>query len=785
MVFTINLAAQEVFVYDSKTGAAIDGVFIFSASGSTQTDKYGKTDLGIFSEDEELFFQHSSYLKIKTNLKKVWSQNYRIRLVENPVRLDEIVISANRREQSKMEVPNKIVSIESDDIAFNNPQTSADLLNAKGGIFIQKSQMGGGSPMIRGFSANRLLLVVDGIRMNNAIYRSGNLHNVISLDASSIDHTEVIFGPSSVIYGSDALGGVLHYQTLPPQLSTTEDHKYSSHLSTRYASANFEKTIHADINIGKEKWAALTSLTFSDYDNLIMGKNGPEEYLRNNFVSLDGSDQLTKNEDPRKQKSTDYSQFNILQKFRYRPNSNWDLIYAFHFSKSSDIPRYDRLIQPKGDGLKYAQWYYGPQEWMLNSFQAKNHADKLIYDEISVLTGWQKYKESRHSRKYQSKEISNRQEDLDVFTFNLDLDKQIDQNNFIYYGFEGNYNKVRSQASYRNIETEEEGNISTRYPDGSETASLATYFSYKLNLNKQFTLHAGSRFTYTWIDGRFDNRFFNFPEDKFSNRHSSLNGNLGLVYHPTQDWQLNATLSTGFRSPNIDDIAKVFDSTPGHLIVPNPDLKPETATNVELGIIKNFSNRAKAEINLFYTFLDDVMVRRNTTLNGQDSILYEGEMSQIESLINADFAHIYGGSFSLEYLFTDKFHTRNSITLNLGEDSDKLPIRHVAPFFGNSHFIYEDGFHKFDFYLNYNGAIPTNKLALTEQEKTYIYALDKNGEPYSPAWLTLNFKSSLNLNENLKLSIGLENILNKRYRTYSSGIVSPGRNLIISFRASI
>jgi hemoglobin/transferrin/lactoferrin receptor protein len=119
--------------------------------------------------------------------------------------LNEVVISANRWEQNLREVSSRVTKVGAQQIQFQNPQTAADLLGLSNQVFIQKSQLGGGSPMIRGFATNRVLLVVDGVRMNNAIFRSGNLQNVISLDANAIEETEVIFGPGSVMYGSDAI----------------------------------------------------------------------------------------------------------------------------------------------------------------------------------------------------------------------------------------------------------------------------------------------------------------------------------------------------------------------------------------------------------------------------------------------------------------------------------------------------------------------------------------------------------------------------------------------------
>lgn len=120
--------------------------------------------------------------------------------------LETVVVSFNQWEQKRNEVPNRIQKVDLRDIVLRNPQTAADLLGQSAGIFIQKSQQAGGSPMIRGFAANRVLIVADGVRMNNAIFRSGNLQNIISIDPQAVENAEVIMGPGTILYGSDAMG---------------------------------------------------------------------------------------------------------------------------------------------------------------------------------------------------------------------------------------------------------------------------------------------------------------------------------------------------------------------------------------------------------------------------------------------------------------------------------------------------------------------------------------------------------------------------------------------------
>lgn len=782
--------AQDVFVCDSKTGKPIEGVVIYSVNFSAMTNKEGKADLSPFKDAPRISFVHSSYVELRTNYQNLWSSNFIARLLEDPVRIDEVVVSASRREQSRLEIPNKIISINRKDIDFQNPQTTADLLEYKSGVFVQKSQMGGGSPMIRGFSANRLLLVVDGIRMNNAIYRNGNLQNVISLDAGSIESTEVIFGPGSVIYGSDALGGVMSYQTLKPKLSSSEGYELRGSVFARYANANSEKTVHGDIGFGNEKLAGLASVTYTDFDDLIMGTDGPEEYLRPQFVVSNsfvtsGADQIAENANPRAQRYSGYSQFNSLLKLRFRPSEKVDLNYAFHYSATSDIPRYDRLIQYSGGKLKYGDWYYGPQIWSLHSLQLALNKPSKWFDRANMLAGWQNYTESRFDRRLNKKDLAQRTEQVGVFSMNVDLDKAFNRRSVIYFGLEGNFNLVVSEGISENILTGEQKNIDTRYPDGSTMGSLAAYFSYKWLLNKQFTFHAGSRFTFTKLYGEFSHEFYDFPFSSFRNRHGAITGNLGLVYHPTENWQFNASASTGFRSPNIDDLAKVFESTPGNVMVPNPDLKPEYARNVEIGIIRRFQKVAKLELDAFYTFLNDAMVRSDFNFNGLDSIQYDGSLSKVEAIVNADYANLYGGSFSMELFFTPQISMKNSLSYAWGEDSFGDPVRHAAPVFGSSHVNFSGKNFRIVLYARFNGEIPNEKLSPSEKEKPEIYAVDENGKPYSPGWWTLNLKTSVQLADNFSLNAGLENILNKRYRPYSSGIVCAGRSLMVSLRYNL
>ncbi|MBC7885109.1 MAG: TonB-dependent receptor, partial [Saprospiraceae bacterium] len=281
--------------------------------------------------------------------------------------------------------------------------------------------------------------------------------------------------------------------------------------------------------------------------------------------------------------------------------------------------------------------------------------------------------------------------------------------------------------------------------------------------------------------------FYPFPYTTASIDNGALTGSLGVVINPSAQWSLSANLSSGFRSPNVDDAGKVFDSEPGFVIVPNPDLEPEFAYNVEAGIARVFGKTVKVDLTAYYTYLDNAMVRRNFQLNGLDSIVYDGELSQVQAIQNAAVANVYGVQLGAEVKLPSGFGIMTDLNYQIGEeeldDGTTSPSRHAAPLFGVTKLSFTHSKLSLILYAQYSGEKSFEDLPQEEQEKTEIYAVDEDGNPYSPAWMTINFKALLQLEKNISISAGLENITDKRYRPYSSGIVAPGRNFILSVKA--
>jgi hemoglobin/transferrin/lactoferrin receptor protein len=782
--------SQILNITDSESGEPLELVTITSEKpkASTISNSKGNADMSSFMGSYEIELRTVGHKPLIISYDQIKSAGFSVQLSPAIVNIDQVVVSATRWNQKTSEIPLKVISISPRTVSLQNPQTAADMLGISGKVFIQKSQQGGGSPMIRGFATNRLLYSVDEVRMNTAIFRGGNIQNVISLDPFAMEHTEVLFGPGSVIYGSDAIGGVMSFKTLTPQFSLTDKPSVTGKAITRYSSANNEKTGHVDIIVGWKKWASVTSISSYDYGDLRMGSHGPEEYLRTFYVQRqDSTDVIVTNDDSRIQKPSGYSQINIMQKLRFKPSDKWDFQYGFHYSGTSEYSRYDRHIRYKNGFPRYGEWYYGPQKWMMNNLNITHNGNNFLYNQFSLRIAHQFFEESRISRNINHPEREIRTEEVDALSANLDFSKSTGTRNRLFYGLEAVQNDVTSTGINENIEngTREPG--PARYPQ-STWESYAFYISDQFKISEKLTSYAGLRYNQYLLNAEFDTTFYPFPFTSANLNNGALTGSLGIVYRPDITWVVSFNASTAFRSPNVDDVGKVFDSEPGSVTVPNPDLEAEYVYNADVNIAKVFGEVVKIDLTAYYTNLQNALVRRDYSLNGTDSIIYDGEMSQVQAIQNAAVANIYGIQAGIEIKLPANFSFSSDFNYQKGEeelDNGKTsPSRHAPPLFGVSRLTFSTGKLNMQFYAVYSGEKKYEDLPEEEKGKDYLYAIDDNGNPYSPGWYTLNFKALYPITDNFVITAGLENITDRRYRPYSSGIAAPGRNFILSVRAN-
>ncbi len=784
--------AQRVNIVDKASGHVIPYVYVVMENQNlaVQSDATGMADLSLFPKKGTISIQMMGYTAMMIQLDTLKQRDYTVKLRQDDHTLDEVVVAASRSRQLQDVSTQTVRRVNSLLIQESQPQTGADVLTQSEQVYVQKSQMGGGSPMIRGFAANRVLLAVDGVRLNNAIFRSGNVHNVLSIDPYALQQADVIFGPGAVNYGSDAIGGVMAFSTLQPTFEDSTRTATKLNIASRWSSANNEKTIHADMHTATNKLAYIISFSFSDFDDLRMGRNALPLYQQPLLASRqDRVDVALPNENALLQSPTGYRQVNFMQKLAYRPSSNWKLEYGMHIANTSDIPRYDRLKLTDAQGMpQFAEWYYGPQSWMMNVINIGHTRKYLLFDQLRITAAHQKHEESRNDRRFGRNLLRSRFETVDALSLNINFEKRLADGHAFFYGMENIKNTVGSEANAFNLESGEDEPLSTRYPDGSQWASYAAFLNYKTNWSSRFSTVAGIRYSHIATTANFDNTFYNFPFTEAVLQHDALNGSIGAKWQLSKKLEWNATAASGFRAPNIDDIGKVFDSEPGNVVVPNPALQPELAYNIESGLRWD-SQKLRLGATVFHTWLEGAIIRTDFAIDGNATIDYDGQLSNVQALTNASHARVYGWQADASWQLSDHLSIESHINYAKGytiEDGLEVqPLRHIAPMFGSAFLHYSKGIARLSIFSRFNGEIQAENMPLEEKNNTHFYPLNESDQPFSPSWYTLNFRSAWQISPTLVFNAAVENITDEGYWPFAGGIAAPGRNIILALRLSL
>jgi hemoglobin/transferrin/lactoferrin receptor protein len=704
---------------------------------------------------------------------------------DNPVGIDAVLISSNISpdvaRRSGLQGIEKLQLTAVNELVATGRTT--DLLLNTGQVQIQQSQQGGGSPVIRGFEANRILLVVDGVRMNNAIYRSGHLQNAITVDASSLEQVQIIMGPSSVKYGSDALGGVIHFSTYRPRFRRDgADENWSAFASVNFTSNNNGTSFHTRAEGGGERWGSVFSFTNSTYGDLRMGENrmhgdsawGLVPYYVQTIV---GEDLLMSNPDPNVQINSGYSQKDFMHKFRFALPGG-ALETNVQYSISSDIPRFNKLtdLSPDGEGLKWAEWNYGPQKRLMTAVSWEQYLG--LPGSLHTTLAYQNIEESRVKRQFGSEQRDEQVENLDVISLSSIWESSPYRGDG--WGFEmgvdGQWNGLNSSVTIPNTVT--------RYPNNGSTMLNLGVFAAARRSKGLKVYHGGLRYSFSALDAYYDlsQSSFDLPFDEIHSKNGALTGNLAVEFPMGKRFTTHTSLSTGFRHPNIDDATKIREKG-GYILIPNENLKPEYIYSLDENITwrpqnndRNMSVTASAFISLWV----DAITPHNTRLDGELTMEYDGEMVQFQMNQNIDNAVIGGLSVQANSAITESISMSGTVNYTKGTAIlSQLPLSHIPPIFGKLSLTKRRKTSSIKTYVLFNSA--------KKYDDYGIGSTDNISEALSsgtPAWWTWNIESDFELSDKLHAQVGVHNILDIHYKPFSSGISSPGRGLFVSLHAN-
>ena len=711
---------------------------------------------------------------------------------------EEILLSSQRFQQKRKETPRQIEVVSAKRLSELQPATLGDALINTGQVFVQKSQMGGGSPVLRGFEASRVLMVIDGVRMNNATYRAGHLQDIITIDPFILDRMEVNFGAGSTLYGSDALGGVLYFKTKD---ATLGEFSVKPSATVRYQSASNSVIGNVGLKVQSAKVGLLLSATRSQFGDLRSGSKNYSDWdtfglLPKYVTQMNGRDTMLVNDDPQLQKGTGYSQTDLFAKI-FTKTGNVEHMVNLQKSMSDIIPRYDRMSQFNNGKPVYGRWDYAPQNREYISYTAKagseDHHTRLTLAQQRIEVG-------RVTRNFDEVMERIQRDAVRMRTVNLDRHDQLSASFTLNSGVEMVWNAVKSVGINKNISTLAETATKARYSDSGATTQMHSVFAqgiYKM-AKTGTVIQGGVRVSKYSLEALFSKANpWKLPYQSISFATTTPSYDMGLTQQLKKGLLLKASVNQAYRNPNVDDMTKVFDSKPGaKLLVPSADLKAERSTTVDLGVLWRKDRSFAIEAGVFSSAVKNLLLDQPGTLNGEDSLMYDGRLTPVYQLKNVALGEISGMYLNAKVRLVKDLWFSGSLTQTQGiyrldDAAAEQPLDHIPPVYGQASLRWNGKGWFAEAQCLFNGMKKAEDYSSSgedNQELQPIGLADINGDGkadgFNPAWQCWNIRGGYQHRSGLTATLAIENVLDLHYRYFASGMSAAGRSVNVSLAYS-
>ncbi|MCG8305955.1 MAG: TonB-dependent receptor [Cytophagales bacterium] len=648
---------------------------------------------------------------------------------------NNIIISAQRHETEVFDRPESIGYLNKALLRSISPMSMPQALSYVPGVWMQKTNHGGGSAFVRGLTGYQTLLMIDGIRMNNSTYRSGPNQYLNTVDPLMISHIEVLRGSGSVQYGSDAIGGTMQLISASPDFSE-DGLKFSGMIYGKYWTSDMEKSVRGAVNLGSKKWAFRGGFTYKDLGDITAGG------------------------DLGKLVPTGYDEYAVDLKGIYRIGKNHRATGVYQHLKQRDVPLYHK-IAPGG----YVHYYFNPQQRDLAYARLESFYDRKLLSEVRYTVSYQNSLEIREKQKSGSDSFITEEDVVNTFGANIDVISKIKDRWDASSGIEYYRDHVGSEANSVDLESGAYTELRGLYPDGSIYDNFAIFTLHSFDLNK-WKLTAGLRYNLVRLqleDTTFGNTAIS-PD--------AMVGNLGVVYEINHNHHVSAIMNSSFRAPNVNDVSS-FGIADFRYEVPAYDLKPETALNKEIGYKMRYEGFSGA-LHLFHNKLNDLITNVPDKFNGLDSL----EGYKVYKRQNVNEAVLYGGEMEMEVKLSDRLITFGNVTYTYGENISKdEPMRRIPPLNGRL------GLRT---YFNPNFRLSAEWIFAAEQNRLSggDIADSRIAKGGTPGWNVVNIYGGYD-HKAFTLNASIQNIFDEAYRIHGSGVDGIGRSVWVSLMINI
>ena len=671
----------------------------------------------------------------------------------------EIIVTASRAERSAEQVPAQINIIPASLIKNREAQTTAEALREEAGIAVQKTNHAGGSAIIRGLSSNQILILSDGIRINNSTYRLGSHQYLTTIDQFMVDEIEVVRGPASVLYGSDALGGTINVLSKKPDLYSRQ-FNFDFNFFSRYASADNEKSVHGDFAASYRKLAVQAGYSYKSYGDLRRGANSKYPQLENSTNGL-------------KQSPNSFDAYDLDTKVLFGLTPLQTLTLLYQRCRQNDVPRYDKY-----ETENYYRWIYEPQSRDLLYLKYESILSTQSLAAFSGTLSYQEQQEGRDMQKTSGSALSRERDRVRTGGLSLNLTtpyrkQQLTLGTEIYRDKIASARFIRSAAN-SNFIKDSRG----RYPDKATYLSLGIFVQDEIELHTKWSLVSGIRWSYFQTDfNLLAAEAADSAQSGINLNFQALTGSLGMIYKPWPQVLFRLNLAQAFRAPNLNDLSKFGESKGNIFEIPDRDLGAEKLSSIDLGCELKFS-RLVFKTAVYYAAIHDLIASAEATYHGSAVLIRDSVEYKIKSKQNTGSAFIRGLETGMQYKFYKTLNLYFNLTATFGQNTAiDEPMGGIPPIYGLAGLGWSGPAFCADFYLRF--AAKQDRLSADDKDDSRI---PPGG---TPGWWIVNLRGCWHSTDNTILRFSVENLFDYNYREHGSGLNGPGRNFVVSFELGI
>ena len=655
-----------------------------------------------------------------------------IRLLPEVVQLnEEVVVTVQRMPQAQFESPCPVSVLNAAQLVQYSPRSMAEALEGLPGVWMQKTNHGGGSPFVRGLTGNQTLLMIDGIRLNNAISRYGPNQYFNTIDPNSVERVEVVRGSGSVQYGSDALGGVVQVLTKSPTLSP-EGWQVRGNLYGKLMSGGMERSGRGELTVSSPRVALYAGASLRSFGDLVAG----------------GGQTLS---------PSSYREASVDSKAVIKLTNAQRLTAAYQRLQQNDVHRWDQVAQ-RG----YALWKSDPQIRHLGYLRWETQTGNRWTKTVRATASLNRSVEERVTQREDAVIRRHEREAVNTYGAQLEVVSEPSANYQLVSGIEYYADRVHSAAYEQDIVNATQEIQRSTYPEGARASSWAMFTLHTWWLDR-WTLNYGVRGGRVRVSAQ-DETF-----GTIDNTPNTWVGNLGASYVLHPRYRVVASVSTGFRAPNVDDLTK-FGSFDSGFEVPISNLAPEKSLTAEVGI-KAKADQFSGTLVGYHTRLSDLIER--TAAQYQGSEQWQGD--PVFQKQNVAAAFLRGVEAEAAWQMSPTWTAFGSLVYTYGQNAtDNEPMRRIPPLHGRVGLQWETA-------TGWNARAEWRYAGAQRRLSDGDVSDHRIAEGGTDGWQVVNLYAGY-AHARFGVNVGLQNLLDEHYRTHGSGVDGYGRSGWVAVR---